>query len=105
MVQISYPWLPCSRSCREEFIGCHIASPSAKIIVPVLVRPTRVLDEGEGDSPIPPKLYSEDEGSGELGFHSKNLGGRSQLGLNKIKLVIVGDNLCQTHFIVDVHSR
>ena len=50
------------------------ASASAKTIVPVLVRPTRVLDEWERDSPIPLKLDSEEEGSGGLGFRSGKFG-------------------------------
>ena len=45
-----------------------------KTIVPVLVRPTRVLVEEEGNSPIPPELDPEEEGSSQLGFRSGKFG-------------------------------
>ena len=68
----------CSCSRREDLAASSsvtvFASASVKTIVPVLVRPTRVLDEGEGDSPIPPKLDSEEEGSGGIVFRSEKFG-------------------------------
>ena len=55
-----------SRSRREDLAASSsvtvFASPLVKITVTVLVRPTRVLDERERDSPIPPKLDSEGDG-------------------------------------------